>query len=237
MQNIIIIGATSGIGKILAEMYAAMGNKVGITGRRESLLVEIQRKYPEQIVYSKMDVTQVNDSLNTFEQMVSEMGKVDIVIVNAGVGLWSDDWKEEQDLIMTNVLGFTAMAKAAYNLFRSQKHGHLVGISSVASERGFRISSAYSASKAFVSNYLEGLHHRSQKKGGKIYVTDIRPGFVETPMTEKNEKMFWVATVEKASKQIISAIRAKKRKAYITKRWWIIAKILRHTPGFLYYRT
>jgi short-subunit dehydrogenase len=99
--------------------------------------------------------------------------------------------------------------------------------------RGNGFAPAYSASKAYVSNYAEGLNIKAGKLKAHIVVTDIRPGFVKTKMA-KGEGQFWVAPVEKAARQIRAAIAAKKRVAYVTKRWWLIAAIMKRVPYWLY---
>ncbi|HMC98994.1 MAG TPA: hypothetical protein VKH37_02545, partial [Ferruginibacter sp.] len=90
-------------------------------------------------------------------------------------------------------------------------------------------------SKAYMSVYMEGLHMKARKMKTTIAVTDIQPGFVKTKMAKGNGQ-FWVAPVEKASQQIFNAIQKKKRKAYITKRWWVVAKIMRAVPYWMYRR-
>ena len=109
----------------------------------------------------------------------------------------------------------------------------LAGISSIASVRGNAMAPAYSASKAFESTYLEGLWLKAKKLKKDISVTDIQPGFVKTNMA-KSDKKFWESTAQKAAMQIYDAIKKKKKRAYITKRWWIIAKILKWMPLFIY---
>jgi short-subunit dehydrogenase len=130
-------------------------------------------------------------------------------------------------------MGFVKIASFSFNYFRKQRHGQLAVISSVAALRGNSFAPAYSASKAYVSNYAEGLNIKARKLKVDIVVTDIRPGFVKTSMA-KGEGQFWVAPVEKAARQIRTAIAAKKRVAYITKRWWLIAAIMKRVPFWIY---
>ncbi len=132
------------------------------------------------------------------------------------------DWTKEKITIDTNVTGFTSMAMAAYQYFLKTKKGHLVGISSVAALISNSGSPAYSASKAFISNYLQGLNIHAYKAKIPITITDIRPGFVDTKMAQ-GARVFWVASKEKTAKQIYQAIKKKKTNAYITKRCNIVA--------------
>lgn len=130
-------------------------------------------------------------------------------------------------------MGFVKIAAFSFNYFRKQGHGQLAVISSVAALRGNSFTPAYSASKAYVSNYAEGLNIKARKLHLDIIVTDIRPGFVNTKMAKGNGQ-FWVASVTKAARQIIAAIAAKKRVAYITKRWWLVAFLLKRLPFGIY---
>lgn len=229
----IIIGATSGIGEAMIKELIDNGYEVGITGRRTELLTKIQQDYQNKgkVHIQTMDVCQFDQSRTDFLELINRMGGLDMVIINAGVGSYSQKWESELSIIQTNVAGFCAIAHAAFQYFAEQKKGHIVGISSVAAVVGGAKSPAYNASKAFISSYMNGLLQKSIRKALNIHVTDIRPGFVKTPMTEQNRKMIWVASSEKAAKQIMSAIKRKQKIAYITKRWWIAAFIMRNLPN------
>lgn len=155
--------------------------------------------------------------------------------MSSGIGDLNDclDFEIEKRTIDTNILGFTYITNWAFNLFENQKFGHLVAISSVGGFRGSRQAPAYNATKAFQMNYLEGLRQKSKKLKTEIYVTDIRPGFVDTDMA-KGEGLFWVSTVNKAASQILNAINKKKKVAYITKRWKLVAAVLKNIPRNIY---
>lgn len=117
--------------------------------------------------------------------------------------------------------------------FKAQGHGHLVNISSIASLRGGGIAPSYNASKAFQAIYFEGLRINADMARLPIHVTDIRPGFVDTDMT-KGQRMFWLASPEKAARQIFQAITRKKRVAFITARWSLIAWLMKVMPYGIY---
>ncbi len=235
-QKIIIIGASSGIGKKLAEQYALAGNLVGITGRRMSLLEEIKNKFPNNIEVLCHDVTR-NENNSELDTFVKQLGGLDLLIISAGGGDVSKelDWNIDKRTIDTNVNGFAAIANWAFNYFVQQGHGHLAAISSIAANRGNSHAPAYSASKAFQSIYLEGLHMKAHAMKKPIYITCIEPGFVDTAMA-KSDKLFWLVPVDKASRQIIKGIGRKKKLIYISRRWFIIAKLLKWMPDWLFYR-
>lgn len=170
-------------------------------------------------------------------ELAADVGDVELYVVSSGVGFLNPqlEWSKECSTIEVNVLGFTAMVNAAIHALEERGSGHLVGISSIAAIRGGRAAPAYNASKAFVSNYLEGIRQRCYRRGLPITVTDIQPGFVATAMAQ-SPQLFWVATAEKAAEQIIAAIRGRKRHAYVTRRWRLVAWLLRGLPASWYRR-
>jgi short-subunit dehydrogenase len=233
-QKIIIIGATSGIGKELALLYLQNGYRVGITGRRQELLHQLENQFPQQIVTSSFDVTG-GGNIQHLETLVAKMGGMDIFIYNSGFGDVSEslDPVIENATIKTNVNGFAEMTAWAFNWLCKQGSGQIAATSSVAANRGSSRAPSYSASKSFMSNYMEGLHLKNKRLKKSIAVTDIQPGFVRTKMA-KGHGQFWVASPEKAAQQIFNAIQNKKRKVYITHRWRLIAWLMRNMPYIIY---
>jgi len=236
MKNALIIGATSGIGKELAKLLVNDNYKVVITGRRENLLEEIKKSNPDKYLIKVQDVTNLDSCEQLFEEVKSELKTIDLIVYSSGVGTpnYKLEWEKEIPTLNTNILAATKIYGLAYNFFRKQGYGHLVGISSIASIRGNRHTPAYFASKAFQANYLESLYMKGKRSKATIFVTDIQPGFVDTDMALG--ATFWMAPLEKATKQIYSAIKNKKKKAYITKRWRIVAFVLKIVPIRLLYK-
>ena len=148
-MKIIIVGATSGIGKKMAEEYARKGNNVGITGRRKELLDEIQQSYPAQIETECFDVTQ-NENKIYLEALVNKLAGLDILVISSGGGDVSKslNWELDKMTVNTNVNGFVEIANWGFNYFANQNTGSLVTISSVAANRGNSWAPAYSASKS-----------------------------------------------------------------------------------------
>lgn len=234
-KTAIVFGATSGIGKNLTELLINDGYKVAITGRRIEKLEELKNNYPSQIISKQNDIQKIDSVENVFNEIVKELGKIDLVIQSSGVGFTNTklDWDKENTTIQTNIIGVTKLYNLAYILFKKQGFGHLVGISSIASLRGNRYAPAYFASKAYQKAYLESLYIKTKSiPSRKVYITDIRPGYVDTAMA-LGDGIFWLAPLEKASKQIYRAIKRKKRVAYISKRWIFIAWILKIVPAKL----
>ncbi|MDB4608630.1 SDR family NAD(P)-dependent oxidoreductase [Flavobacteriaceae bacterium] len=236
MKKAIIIGASSGIGKALARELVQNKYRVGITGRREAHLLELQKEQPEQIQLAAFDTTEPN-AIEQLEALEKRLGGIDFFIISAGIGhLNLDyDYSLENETNQLNVVAFTRLVNWSMRYFEKQGWGHLVNISSVASHRGGRQAPAYSASKAYQSIYLEGMAQKVAYDKLPIYTTDVRPGFVKTAMA-KADKMFWVSSKEKAATQIFRSIQRKKRIVYISRRWVIIAWILERIPWFIYKR-
>jgi short-subunit dehydrogenase len=237
MKKAIIVGASSGIGFELAKRLATSGYLVGATGRRFSLLLELQAIMPSRIFPLEMDACDVNSVEKHLNELTVQLGGLDLLIISAGIGELNPqlDFRLEKQMIDINVSGFTVIADWAFNYFLHLGHGTLATITSIAALRGNRQSPAYSATKSYQLIYLEGLRQKAYRECRQIAIIDIRPGYVDTKMA-KGENIFWVSPVTKACDQIIDAIDRKKQVVYITRRWRLIAWAFRLLPGFLHRR-
>ena len=235
MKRAIVIGATSGIGRALAERLAAEGYRVGVTGRREALLEELAASRPGSFCYAAADIMDPAAACAALERLAGELGGMDLCVVSAGTGDLNPglDYALEEPAIRTNVVGWTAAVDWAYGRFEERGGGHLVVISSVGGLRGSGAAPAYNASKAYQINYAEGLRQRVAKSGLPVTITDIRPGLVDTAMA-KGEGLFWVQPVAKTVRQILPAVERRRHVAVVTRRWRIAAWLLRHLPESLY---
>ena len=234
-MNILIIGATSGIGKALFEKFVSEGNHLGIVGRRTNLLDELQLQHPYNTFTFAANITKQNEIEQAIHTLCGELGNIDIAIVCSGTGELNPslDYALEHPTIETNVKGWTFVIDTLYHIFEKQGYGHLVAITSIGGLRGEPMAPTYSATKAYQINYMEALRKKAFKSGGHVTVTDIRPGLVDTAMA-KGEGLFWVMSVDKVAHQIYAAIRRKKSKAYVTKRWHVLGIINKNLPFFLY---
>lgn len=235
MRKAIIIGASSGIGKGLARVLSENKYKVGITGRSSELLDELQKENPDSFVAKAFDLTNTNKSIEKLDELVIELGGLDLLVLSSGTGELNEsfNFETERKVIDLNVTGFTNIIDWAISYFNKQEQGHIVAITSVAGLRGSRQAPSYNASKSYQINYLEGLRQKLGKAKKPIFVTDIRPGLVDTKMA-KGEGLFWVMPVEKVALQIFKAIKQKKKVVYVTKRWGLIARLLKILPRALY---
>ena len=234
MKKAIVIGASSGIGKELALALSRSGYMVGITGRRGELLEEVRATAPENFVVAEFDAAAA-DATDRLRELIDRMGGVDLFILSAGTGHLNPelDTALEADTNRLNVDAFVAMTLFAYDYFLTRGGGHIAAITSVAGMRGEAAAPSYSASKAYQTNYLEGLRKRSAKRGENITVTELRPGSVATDMM-KGEGHFWISTPERAAEVMLRAIKKRKAVQYVTPRWKTIGWMLKWMPRRIY---
>lgn len=238
MKRILIVGATSGMGEGLARLYARQGNvKVGIAGRRRERLEALCREWPDVFCRKVCDVSREETVTACLEQLVADMGGLDVLVLSAGTGTLNPqlDAEAERRTVAVNVCGWTRVVDWAVRYFERQGYGHLVAITSVGGLRGNGVAPAYNASKAWQMNYLEGMRQRLCKSGVPVAVTDIRPGFVDTAMAQ-GEGLFWVVPLAKACRRIHRAIERRQRVVYVSRRWRWVAAVVRLIPGALWCR-
>ena len=234
-MKFIIIGATSGLGRGTAELFAKNGHQVGITGRREELLKEIQSLYPSTVFIETMDVTESN-CVQKLESLIDKMQGVDAILYSSGVGTASEiiDYEIENQTNKVNVYGFTQLIDYAYNYFVKQGYGHLAVISSVAGFRGLRGAPSYSASKGYQRIYLESLAQTAHRGKHKLTFSTIIPGFVDTDLIKENYPL--MLSCEKAVKIIYKNLLKKKRIIYVDGRWRYIVFLMKRIPVCIWER-
>jgi len=225
-KNVIILGATSGIGKEMALWFAERGWRVGIAGRRKNLLNEIHAQNPDYLIPQAIDIRSEKSLISGLKKLEKTLGEIDIFIISSGTGFINSDFDNalEQETISTNVVGFTTAVNWGYKYFEQRKEGTLATITSVGGLLGTAEGSAYSATKAYQIIYLNGLQKRAAKT--KIKIVDIRPGSVNTSMM-KGEGHFWISTPAKAADVACRAIIKGKRIQYVTPRWKFIGFVLK----------
>ncbi len=236
-KKAIVVGATSGIGRALAQLLVKQGYTVGITGRRIHLLKELEASNPLYYRVKQFDVDDYNSVNSNLNELCDLLGGVDLFILSSGTGWRNLELKLEfeTDTVKTNVLGYTAVINWAYKYFETKGSGSMAAISSIAGIRGLSVSPSYSASKAYQMTYLEALRQKAKTSGNLTSITDIRAGFVDTAMGN-GAGSFWITSPEKAANQILKAVRRKKSIVYITKRWFYIGWVLRIIPNFIFDR-
>jgi short-subunit dehydrogenase len=234
-RTAVIIGASSGIGEALAHELNRAGWRLGLLARRLERLEALRETLAPETVVRGLDVGQ-RDAAALLEQVLEELGGVDLAIISAGTGHNEAlHWELDVETVAVNVLGFMAVAQVTMRHFLRRGRGHLVGISSIAALRGNR-AAAYAASKAFQSVYLDGLRELARHSGHPIVVTEVQPGFVDTAMMKPERPLpavvrrLFVASPAKAARQILRAAQKRKKHAYITRRYALVAFILELLP-------
>jgi short-subunit dehydrogenase len=229
-KAVMITGASSGIGKGLALEIAARGGKLGLLARREDLLnelvTEIKNKGGVSIAVGA-DVRDANAMKQAAERISNELGPIDVMIANAGIGVTDHaaNLNPEQvaEVMNINVLGAVNSVAAVLPEMAKRRSGQLVAISSLAGYRGLAKSAAYCASKAALSSFFESLRIDLRQSG--VTVTVIYPGFIKTPLTSgRNARMPYLMELDDAVKKIVSAIE-KGKKVYAFP--WQLATIVR----------
>lgn len=211
-RTAVVTGASSGLGQALAARLAARGTHVVLAARRASLLEDLRASIERtggKATVLELDVADTGAVVASLQRVDDELGGIDLVLANAGIGLNRDGkelaWEHVEPVLRVNVLGAFATLTALLPRMVARGQGHLVGVSSLAQYRGLPTGAAYSASKAAVSTFLEGL--RVDLHGTGVAVTDIRPGFVRTPILHESIRdQRYVMELEPAIDIVLAAI-------------------------------
>ena len=242
-KRAIVIGASSGIGAALVRELAHSGYSVAAVARREAKLQELSDSVNTAVVdgcvvtYSH-NVTNYAEISTLFQTIVQQLGGLDLIVYNAGVQppVTLDEYNFEKDrqMIEVNLLGAIAWLNQAALRFERAGQGKIVGIGSIAGDRGRVGSPAYNTSKAGLATYLESLRNRLTRHG--VSVTTVKPGFVDTVLLENAAKTFWVISPQQAATQIHKATQRGKQTVYVPARWRLVGLIIQHIPSFVFRR-
>lgn len=236
MKRIIIIGATSGIGMEVTKQYIQKGYRIGIAGRRTQLLESLKAIAPSMVEIESIDVTH-EEAEKKLLNLIHKLGGMDLFLLSSGIGNQNPqlDASIEIQTVRTNTEGFTRMVTAAFRYFRSQGKGHIAVISSIAGTKGLGIAPAYSATKRFQNTYIDALAQLASMEHLSIRFTDIRPGFVATPLLQ-NDQYPLLMKADYVATKLIQAIEKKKRIAVIDRRYAFIVFLWQMIPRCLWER-
>lgn len=239
----IVVGASSGLGEALAVQLAHEGYDVALLARSEAGLREVcdrikRENAPGTPRAYTHDVRNIQEVSELFERIASDLHGLDVIVYVAGVmgDPGPDEYSTAKDRLVleTNTLGAMAWLNEAARWFGTKRAGSIVGISSMAGERGRRGFPAYCASKAALNAYLEALRNRLAPSG--VHVLTVKPGFVRTRMLEGHTGLFWVTEPDAAAQQITNALRSRKGTIFVSRRWRIVSWVIRLIPSFLFRR-
>lgn len=242
-QTALVIGASSGLGEALVKRLAAEGCRVAAVARRGDRLQALATGVEStggggRVLPFVGDVRNPETAPALFEEVVAELGGLDLVIFAAGilhpVAFEEYDTAKDLEMIETNFAGAVAWLNPAARRFARLKRGTIVGIGSVAGDRGRSGSPVYNASKAGLHTYLEALRNRIGRFG--VGVVTIKPGFMDTAMTRGMSGLFWLITPDRAAEIILKKARKKAVTAYVPARWRWVMLIIRSIPSWLFRR-
>ena len=240
-KKIIVIGASSGIGSEIAKEHLKKGNQVVLVARRTE---EIQNRILEcgELPSSSKahilthDVADTKNAPSLFSKAIELLDGLDEIYFASGImhKVEIDEYNTNLDLQMieVNLCGAIAWLNPAATFFSKKGSGKIIGISSIAGDRGRVGNPVYNTSKAALNTYLEALRNRLSKKG--VQVLTIKPGFIDTAMTKGMKGLFWVISANKAASIIIDSADSGKEDIYVPSRWWLVGFIIKNIPSFIF---
>ena len=241
LQKIVIVGASSGIGRALALALARPDRQLGLVARRAAELAEVAAEVRRKGGHAEVEVADAADvdaCEAAWHSLRERLNGIDAIIYAAGVMPHVDadefDTQKDREMIAVNVIGAMAWLNCAARDFQRAGRGVICGIGSVAGDRGRRPSPGYGASKAALHTFLESLRNRLWLHG--VRVVTIKPGPVDTPMTQGRGKMPLMVTADVAARRIAQALEGGPEVVYVAWPWRYIMLILQHIPSILFRR-
>jgi NAD(P)-dependent dehydrogenase (short-subunit alcohol dehydrogenase family) len=237
----IVVGASSGMGEAIAKRLSASGASVALVARRGDELERVKAGLVHRDtahVYAH-DVSEFDEVPELFARIVADLGGLDLLVYAAGVmpkvdeGEYSFD--KDRQMVEVNLLGAMAWMNPSAARFEAQRQGTIIGISSIAGERGRRGNPGYCTSKAALTTYLESLRNRVSRYG--VNVVTIKPGFVDTQMTRGMKGLFWLISADQAAETTLAVAHDDASpEVFVPARWWLVAFIVRWLPSFVFKR-
>ncbi len=242
-QHALIIGASSGMGAALARRLARAGYSLALVARRKELLTALcdainATSGKTQALPYVHDVTRYEEVPALLRRIVADLGGLDLVVYAAGAnfppGLDAYNFDGDRQMLEVNLIGAFAWLNPVAELFQAARRGQIVGISSVAGDRGRVGNPGYNTSKAGLTTYLEALRNRLTRRG--VNVLTVKPGFVETDMLKAAQKVMFAISAEKAAEDIYAAIQRRRQQIYTPWFWSWIMLVIRNVPSVLFRR-
>lgn len=236
-KKAIIVGASSGIGRKVAQLLIADGWHLGVAARREESLMELKTMAPERVEVMTIDVTkpQADEQLMT---LIERIGGMELYFHASGIGKQNRDLDTDIELrtMETNAVGFTRMIDTAFRYFAEKGEGHIAAITSIAGTKGLGPAPAYSATKALQATYLQALEQQAHQRGLNIRITDIRPGFVDTALLNGDFKYPMMMRPETVAGDIVRSINRKRHIRVIDWRYRIMTFFWQLIPNWIWRR-
>ena len=242
-RRAILIGSSQGLGATLARRLAREGYLLGLADRNgeqlNKICAEINQAGGKGHAFPYLhDVTNTIEVPALLQKMMTDLGGLDIFIYDAGILLPTTpstyEFDKDRKMMEVNALGAMAWFNVVAPVFQALQTGSIVGISSVAADRGRVGNPGYNASKAALSTYLEALRNRLTRHG--VHVLTVKPGYMDTDMLKDVKRPFWVATPDKAADDIWNAIRYRRQTIYTLGQWGLVMLIIKHIPSVIFRR-
>jgi len=243
-RHAIVVGASSGIGAAVARRLAEDGTRVALVARRPAELEAVASAInaatgdPERALVFPHDVTAGAEVPELLQRICHGLSGLDLLVYAAGImpRIGADEWDLDKDraIIDVNVVGAMAWINPVAERFARARGGTIVGISSVAGDRGRRGNPAYHASKAALDTYLEAVRNRVARHG--VRVVTVKPGPVDTPMTKGMDKLPLLVSPDAAAAELLAGAARGAHTVYVPAKWRPIMFVLRHIPSFVFRR-
>jgi len=234
----IVVGASSGLGAEIVRELVRRGTRVAALARREEELEKLRAEAPERVLTRVHDVHRVAEAPALFEELVRALGGLDLLVYAAGVmprlGPLEFDTEVDAETLAVNVLGAVAWCNPAAEHFQAKRSGAIVGLSSIAGDRGRKKNTVYGASKAALSHYLESLRNRLSDHG--VRVCTIKPGPVATPMTAGLTDLPGMIWAQDATRIIVDYAQHGGGVRYVPLKWLGVSLVIRAIPSFVFRR-
>ncbi len=245
-KRALVVGASSGMGAAIVRQLVSEGYAVAAVARRQELLDELAGAAAStggkggRVLPIVHDVNRIDEVPGLFEKVIEGLGGLDFYVYAAGVmpDVEPEEYDTEKDLLMVdvNLSGFIAWTNPVARYFHSQRSGTIVGIGSIAGDRGRKGAPVYGATKAAMETLLESLRNRLAER--TVRVVTVKPGMIETPMTEHLDKLMMPVSAERAAKDILKVSRGKFwNTRHIPLRWLPVSLVIRSIPSFLFRKT
>ena len=237
MKRAVIIGASSGLGREVTRLLLDRGYTMGIAARRIEPLEQIKAMAPERVVVRSLDVTR-DDAPQALYSLIDELGGMDLFFYASGVGKQNMELNADIELntVNTNAMGFTRMIGAAFRYMAQHGGGHIAAISSIAGTKGLGAAPSYSATKAMQNTYLQALEQQAAMRRLAITFTDLRPGFVATPLLGDHPTYPMLLNTERVAREMVRAVEHRRHVWVIDWRWRIATALWRRIPRWLWRR-
>lgn len=242
-RRAILVGCAHGLGAAMARRLACEEYNLALLDcdveALQQVCAEINSRAGEPVAQPYVhDVTRYDEVPALLQSIVADVGGLDLFMYIAGALLPTTpttyEFEKDRRMMEVNALGALAWFNAVAPLFQSAGRGQIVGVSSVAGDRGRVGNPGYNASKAALSTYLEALRNRLTRFG--VHVLTVKPGFMATDMLKHSPRTFWVVSPEQAAEDIYQALRRRRQTIYTLGRWKWVMLIIRHIPSFIFRR-